>query len=128
MHHGLGLLLTTAMNHRIVGVPSKGAMRIGTLHPAIKRIMHEQVHQNRTDHAPLRSTALSRYSDTFIRLEWRREPPLDIKQNPVFLDVSAYRFHQENMIDLIEGRYYTLPISSTFPRELKQSAVGISLR
>jgi hypothetical protein len=35
MHHGLSLLLTTAMNHCIVGIPSKGAMRIGTLHPAI---------------------------------------------------------------------------------------------
>jgi hypothetical protein len=36
--------------------------------------------------------------------DYGNEPPLDIQQNPVFLDVGAYRFHQESMINLIEGR------------------------
>jgi hypothetical protein len=42
--------------------------------------------------------------------------------------VAAHSLEQETMIDLIEGSHYTLPIISTFPRELQLSALGIRLK
>jgi len=41
------LLLSTAVNYRIIGIAGKRTLRIVSLHPSIERIMHEQVHQDR---------------------------------------------------------------------------------
>jgi len=53
----------------------------------------------------LRGSAISRQAGALRSLEWRSQPPLDVQQDPVFLDVLAYRLEQEAMIDLIEGRF-----------------------
>src|SRR5450759_4321213 len=93
------------MDHRIIGITRKGALREVALHPAVKGIVHEQIHQDRTDHSPLRSSAIPRRAGTLRSLEWRSQPPLDVQQDPVFLDVLAYRLEHEAVIDLIEGRF-----------------------
>jgi hypothetical protein len=39
------------MDYRIIGIARKGTLREVTLHPDVKRIVHEQIHQDRTDSA-----------------------------------------------------------------------------
>jgi hypothetical protein len=51
LHHLVRLLLAAAMDYRIIGIARKGTLREVTLHPDVKRIVHEQIHQDRTDHA-----------------------------------------------------------------------------
>ena len=58
-HYLFRLLLSAAVNYRIIGIAGKRTVWIGTLHPGIERVMHEQVHQNRADHPALRRTALA---------------------------------------------------------------------
>jgi len=105
--------------YRIIGITRKGALREVPLHPCVERIVHEQIHQHRADHSTLRCTSRSWQSRPICSLEWRSQPPLDIQQKPVHLDVLAYRLEQEVMIDLIKGNHDRLPHSKTF---LKQSS------
>jgi hypothetical protein len=103
-HYFLRLLPAAAMNHRIVGITGKRTARVGALHPGIESVVHEQIHQDRRDHSALRRTAVPRQPFASRSLERGSEPSLDIQQYPAFLDVAADRFHQETVIDLIEGR------------------------
>ena len=57
-----------------------------------------------TDDSALRRSPVPSQLDTFPRLKWRFEPPLDVEQDPRLSDVAANRLHQEGTIDLIEGR------------------------
>jgi hypothetical protein len=43
------LRLTAAVDHRIIGITRKGTLREVSLHPCVKRIVHEQIHQYRAD-------------------------------------------------------------------------------
>ena len=43
----LRLLLDAAMDYRIIGTARKGTLREVTLHPDVKRIVHEQIHRDR---------------------------------------------------------------------------------
>ncbi|MDT4852325.1 hypothetical protein FQZ97_865520 [compost metagenome] len=72
------------------------------MHPGVEGIVHEQVHQEGTDHAALRGAAFA-WNTNAVCFERRNQPPLDVQQNPVFLDVGTHRFHQQLMIDVIEG-------------------------
>src|SRR5258708_3857166 len=49
MHDLLRLRLTAAVDHRIIGITRKGTLREVSLHPCVKRIVHEQIHQHRAD-------------------------------------------------------------------------------
>ncbi len=91
------------MNDRVIRISGKWAKWTGALHPAVECIMHEQIHQDRTDHTTLGCATVPRQARAICRLERCSQPPLDIQQDPVFPDVNAYRLHQEAMIDLIEG-------------------------
>lgn len=91
------------MHHRIIGVAGKRAVGAGTLHPGVEGIVHEQIHQEGTDHSTLRGAAFASDAHTVIRFERRNQPPLDVQKYPVLLDVQAHRLHQQPMIDLIEG-------------------------
>src|SRR5258707_15573047 len=51
VHHLVRLLLAAAMDYRIIGIARKGTLREVTLHPDVKRVVHEQIHQDRTDNA-----------------------------------------------------------------------------
>jgi hypothetical protein len=51
MHDLLRLRLTAAVDHRIIGITRKRTLREVSLHPCVKRIVHEQIHQHRADHA-----------------------------------------------------------------------------
>src|ERR1035437_5688504 len=51
-HYFFCLFLISTVNHCVIGVTGKRTRWIGALHPDIERVVHEQVHQNRTDHAP----------------------------------------------------------------------------
>ena len=80
--------------------------------------MQEQVHQYRTDHSALRRTTLPWHLSAFRGLKRRCEPPLDIQQDPILLDVAVNRFHQEAMIDLIQSPFevkFHHPVESPAP-------------
>src|SRR5205823_14758637 len=91
-----------AVDNRVIRVPGKRTRWIGALHPDVERIVHKQVHQNRTDHPALWRATLPWHLSAFCRLERCSKPPLDVQQDPVFLDVAANRFYQQDMINLIE--------------------------
>jgi len=90
MHDLLRLHLTAAVDHRIIGVTRKRTLREVPLHPCVKRIVHEQIHQHRADHSALGCAADPRQSRSVRSLKRRSQPPLDIQQ--------------EAMINLIECR------------------------
>ena len=54
--------LTAAVDNRVIRIPGKRTRWIGALHPDVERIVHEQVHQNRTDHPALRRATFPRHS------------------------------------------------------------------
>src|SRR5688500_11825152 len=87
LHHILRLLPAAAVNHRIIRISGKWTLT-DALHPAIERIMHEQIHQDRTDHTPLRCATLTRHADAVRYLKRGCQPSLDIQQDPVFPDVG----------------------------------------
>src|SRR5271169_6028852 len=85
-HDLLRLLPTAAVDDCVIRIPGKRTRWVGALHPDIERIMHEQVHQNRTDYSALRRATLQWHLSAFRRLERRSKPPLDIQQDPFLLD------------------------------------------
>ncbi len=103
-HHVLRLLQTAAVNHRVVCVACEWTAWAGALHPSVECVVHEQVHQDGTDHAALRRAAVAWNAHAALRFERRNQPPFGVQNNPVFLDVGAYRLHQQPVIYLIEGR------------------------
>src|ERR1035441_1068102 len=64
-HDLFRLLLTAAVNNRVIRITGKWTRWMGALPPEIERIMHEQVHQNRTDHSALRRTTLPWHLSAF---------------------------------------------------------------
>src|SRR5208282_1798119 len=59
----------SAVNHRVIGIPGKRTRWIGAFHPDIERVVHEQVHENWTNHSALRCAALPRYPFAVCGLE-----------------------------------------------------------
>jgi len=41
------LLPAAAVDHRVIGITGKWAEWMGTLHPGVERVVHEQIHQDR---------------------------------------------------------------------------------
>src|SRR3970282_1586028 len=54
--HPLGLPLRPTVHYRIIGVAGERTIRHVPPHPPIKRVMHEEIHEQRADQAPLRGT------------------------------------------------------------------------
>ena len=48
---GLRLLLRSAVHQSVVGIPTPRKLRVRPHHPAIERIVQEQIRQYRADHA-----------------------------------------------------------------------------
>ena len=123
MHDLLRLRLTAAVDHRIIGITRKGTLREVSLHPCVKRIVHEQIHQHRADHSALGCTAHPRQSRFVCSLKRRSQPPLDIQQDPVRLDVPAHRLEQEAMIDRKRSIFGVLP-SGDIDEEYRCPPIG----
>ena len=126
-----------AVNYRIVSVAGERTLWMGALHPSVKRIMHKQIHQNRTDHTSLRGTTFPQQVLAFRSFERCSKPSLDIQQDPVFLDVAANCLHQEPMIDLIKGSLdvkldhpviFPAPLSGDGNRLFRRSSRPVSIR
>jgi hypothetical protein len=49
---------------------------IRPLHPAVERIMHEQIHQDRTDYSP---NAKGNFQFERVVTGWRNTPILDLR-------------------------------------------------
>src|SRR5215813_3286796 len=90
LHHFSRLLLTVAVHHPIIGIARKPALWIPSFHPDVKRIMHEQIHQDRGNYPALWSTALSWHLLSFGGLKRNSQPAFEIQQYPTFLDVGAH--------------------------------------
>ena len=73
---GFGLRLRAAVNHRIIGVAREGTLWIRALHPAVERVMHEQIHQDRTDYAPYTK---GNFQFERVVKGWRSTPILDLR-------------------------------------------------
>src|SRR6266513_2869684 len=105
LHHFFRLLLSMAVNHRVIGIAGEPALWMSTLHPDIESVVHEQVHQNRAYHSALWRTAFPRQLLSLGSLERRSQPSFDVQQYPAPFDVGVRSLQQETMIDLIEGRF-----------------------
>src|ERR1700730_3923844 len=57
---GFCFSLAPAVYQSIIGIPAPGKVGVRPRYPEIKRVMHEQIRQNRTDHTTLWGTAVSR--------------------------------------------------------------------
>jgi len=76
---GLGFLLVPTVNQSIVCVPTPWKVWVGPRHPEIKRVMQEQIRQNRADNAPLRGTTRSFNRHTVFVFHWRGQPSFDVE-------------------------------------------------
>jgi hypothetical protein len=57
-----------------------------------------------------------------------RQHQLQQTHHLVVIDPARNFFKQQMMSHCVKGSHYTLPIGSTFPRELQLSALGIRLK
>ena len=60
-----------------------------------KRVVHEQVRQDRRDRRPLRSALISRNKRAVRALQRRSQPPLHIQQHPAAVGDRFHRFDHE---------------------------------
>jgi hypothetical protein len=93
------------MYHRIVGVSRKWTQGKSTLHPKIEGVMHEQIHQQWTDHPALRRSFRSGFEVPFHILERSFQPALNIEKSPLFAYVLSDCLQQQFMIEVVERTF-----------------------
>src|SRR5215216_1188808 len=98
----LGLAPALAVHDSIVGVALEWAAREVPGHPAVERVVHEQVRQDRRDGRPLRSSLAALLKGAVWVLERGSEPPLDIQQHPAGVGDRPHRPDHEIPRHLIE--------------------------
>ncbi|MNT46636.1 hypothetical protein D3C72_1832960 [compost metagenome] len=77
-HHVFRLPAAIAVNHRIIRVAGKRTVWAGALHPSVECVVHEQVHQDRTDHTALGCAPRAGHTYPVRCLEWCNQPPFDV--------------------------------------------------
>src|SRR2546430_3523569 len=81
--HPLGLPFAPTVHYRIVRVSGERTTRHVAPHPPIKRVMHEEIHQQRADHAPLRGTAAATLPNlSSVSHRRRLQPAFNVEQYP----------------------------------------------
>ena len=98
-------LLVSAVDQPIVCIPTPRKVWVRPCHPEIKRVMQEQVCQNRADNAPLRSPPGSLGLQTVSLFHWRRQPSFDIEQRPFALHVPPNSPKQKFVVDVVEQSF-----------------------
>jgi hypothetical protein len=89
--------------------------------------MEIDIRQQRRCTAALRRPFLHAYSFSILQ-HARVQPFLDEPHNAPVRDAMLDELHKPFVRNRIEGSHYTLPIISTFPRELQLFALGIRLK
>lgn len=83
------LMKAARMHYRIIGIPGKRTVWAASLHPSVKGVMHEQIHQHGTDHAALRGATFALNANAICCLERSNQPSLDVQQYPVLFDMGC---------------------------------------
>jgi hypothetical protein len=111
----LCLLFRRTMTNDIIGVPFKPYFRPLFLHPNVKRIMQEQISQQRADYPTLWRPAQPLLT-TAIRMDHGcLEPSLYVEPMPLTVRMLVYSFHEQFMIYRIKE---TFDIQIKNPRAL----------
>jgi hypothetical protein len=74
---GFCFSLAPAVYQSIIGIPAPGKVGVRPRYPEIKRVMHEQIRQNRTDHS-LNAKGNFRFERTIV--DWRSGFVLDLRR------------------------------------------------
>jgi hypothetical protein len=90
IEHKPRLLLTPAVDNRVVSVPLERDARKGSLHPRVKRIMQEEIRQERTCYTPLWGAFRPLKEGTIWTHDRGTQPPADIQLYPGKISVVGY--------------------------------------
>jgi hypothetical protein len=121
--HMLGLVPALAVHDSIVGVTLERAARELPSQPRIKRVVHEQVRQDRRDRRPLRSSSAALLKGAVRVLERGSKPPLDIQQHPAGVGDRLHRPDDEVPRHLVENFWTSRSITqSYFQHRCRQTA------
>lgn len=101
----MGLPLGSTVNDRIIGITREGTLRMSPPYPDIKCVVHEQVHQKRTDHSSLRSSETAAFQLSFFRKSGSFEPAFQIEDRPFQFHVFMHGTHEEVVVDMIKGSF-----------------------
>jgi hypothetical protein len=128
----LGIRFALEANHDVVRVPHDNhiaARLLSTpcLSPQIEDVMEIDIRQQRRCTAALRRPFLHAYSFPILQ-HARVQPFLDEPHDAPVRDAMLDELYKPFVRNRIEGSRYTLPIISSFPRELLLSALGIRLK
>ena len=129
------------MHDTIVGIALKRAARMIPGHPLIERVVHEQVHQDRRNRRPLRSSLVPLDKDAVRVLQRGSEPPLHIQQHPAAvgdrlhrLDDEVPRHFVEELLDVEIDRPVVLPaplpacLERVMGRASRPIAIGVGVK
>src|SRR5258708_11744966 len=86
-----GLRLGVAVDDNVIGVPFERAARVFPVHPAVERVMHEKISQQRGNRRSLRSAFLPGHERPVRHLHGGFKPPFDVEQDPAQAGVVSYR-------------------------------------
>ena len=67
--------------------------------------MQKEIGQQRADNTPLRSPFVWIEKSLVHHVNRGRQPPLYIQENPLFIRMPTYGFHQKIMVDIIEESF-----------------------
>src|SRR6516225_11188214 len=111
------------MADSVIGVAFERSIRMLPSHPAIKRIVKEEIRQHWADNSPLRGSSLPANPGSIRHAHGRPEPSLKVKKHPFAVGVPAHGPHQERPIDFIEE---ALDIEVEYPVVVPTSPSGHS--
>jgi integrase len=112
-----------AVHDRVVGVALERAAREVPGHPQVKRVVHEQVRQDRRDRRPLRGSLGSLLKGGARVLEPPGRPPLDIQQHSAGIGDRLDRLGHEVPRHLVENFWTSRSIAQRyFQHRCRQAA------
>jgi hypothetical protein len=86
----------------VVCIALERGVRVFPVHPAIERIVHEQVGQQGRDRRALWGSLLSCDEGAVWHLHRGFQPPFDVEQQPALVGVVSHRFEQQIMGHAVE--------------------------
>ena len=98
----LRLLHAFAVHEPVIRIPAPGRLGIGPRHPDVERIMQEEIGQQRTNDAPLRSSPRALHKGSIRKLQGSRQPPLNIEPYPFAIRMLIQCLQQQPMLDVVE--------------------------
>ena len=99
------LALTFAVADHIVGVALECHAGVVLAHPAVKRVVKEEIGQQRADNPALGRAAICLDDFPSGHLHAGFEPALDVQQRPSAVGVLAHRAHHQLVIDVVEEAF-----------------------